>query len=604
MSHSGNSVIVGFHGRGPMTMEYADNALKQIDGFITIIHLYKYINAGLVQVDPGLIGKFMSDALSLDIVEYCNNNFAISLCSFNDIIERHYAESSLATKKVKSFHKLSTTDNAGSGIKIAMVDSGLQPHPYLPSTSFTEARVFSEFWPEPFTSLNKLKNLPDVIASHKDHLARLDHVRRTQQSLLQQFEWEKMQTETREVTQKLLRVEFLNSLISGVDMLAELESMKAPLSPNATETDKDEYKIAIAQVKEAVFEKGWLSWANDADDWHTFRTISSLVPDVPNFRGFLGQLRILSNASWDFVNNRLNVGDTVGHGTQMAGLLVGQPKPIGPPELTYATCVDVMGLVPNAELMVLKCYDSEKLDQSNLDAVIRALEHALENDADVVYVGVSFGQQIQPKAALALARTIQALAANEIPVVCPAGNNGTAGLDFPAAMSEAVAVTAIRLGRAKPNFSKRSNWAGAGEKVDFAAFGGDEDEFIISTDLNYGFAKISGTSVAAAISAGLIAKALSDNYNKRLIERYRKYMNDAIDVHTPFKPSSRMHKTARVHSGKATSKWLIPMKQIEYSRPSLKYVLDEAGKAASTHSMAKTNAPDRIGRGIIKEFVL
>ena len=67
----------------------------------------------------------------------------------------------------------------------------------------------------------------------------------------------------------------------------------------------------------------------------------------------------------------------------MAGLIFGLP---GDDQR-----VRLVGFAPQAELLVLKCYDAGKLDQSNVDAIVRALEQTRYNKtAAAKLLGMTF----------------------------------------------------------------------------------------------------------------------------------------------------------------------------------------------------------------------
>ena len=101
---------------------------------------------------------------------------------------------------------------------------------------------------------------------------------------------------------------------------------------------------------------------------------------------------------------------------------------------------------------------------------------------------------------LLLAATVKALVARGHLVVAPVGNDGPAAPPlYPAAYPGVVAVTGVdRLRRVLPE-------AGRGTHVDFAAPGAD----LNAAGLDRGLVTVRGTSFAAPIAAGLLARRLS-----------------------------------------------------------------------------------------------
>jgi subtilisin family serine protease len=246
-----------------------------------------------------------------------------------------------------------------------------------------------------------------------------------------------------------------------------------------------------------------------------------------------------------------------------------------------------MGVVPAAELMILKCFDQDKIKESNVDALIKALEHAHDHKADIVYCGLAFDpgpRGIPTKTAITLDRTIQILAQEDIPVVCPSGNQGKAELEFPAACSGAFAVTAITKDTNNQlALTSYSNYASPVEDVQFTAFGGEGSTKVITTDISFGFTRVTGTSVAAAIATGIIARFLS----KKNTELRDKQYNDA------------MYKL--LHSGVAPT---LPMPFIDSPRVSLREIINEA-RLKTFSSLLPGAAPIRqaFGNGLIRQFL-
>jgi hypothetical protein len=484
MSWSKTTVIVGFY---PLfQLPQAEGWIRHVTGFIRILHAYRLSNAALVQVWPDELESFVDEVVTLDNVEYCDYNFLVSPASFDEHIGSWQPSSNLSCKIIKSAHKISDTQMPGAGITVALVDSGLTPHPYLPFTSFKQSIECTEQW--------------------------ADHVRGN------------------------VTVE------RGVRRIADLESAKSlPLSGYSTETDRDDFITGAQQQIGKIKSELSQAWLQQAVQWYQsnlqiVRAGSHGGPPIPAYpvalNGFCGQIRRISLLSRNFIDNNLCVDDTYGHGTAMAGILSGR-SPLNHVESEVEKKrviskyeIDTLGIAPNAELMILKCYDKHRVEASDLDAVIRALEYAEENGVDIVYFGLAFkGVGLPFKAAITLDRTIQALRIRNIPVVCPAGNNSGSELEFPAWCKDAIAITAVAVDRrGQLHFAPYSNQAGVGEEVLFTAYGGDDDFGCLTTDLYFGFKEVKGTSVASAIATGIFTRYLAAKYSSLRQKEYESAM--------------------------------------------------------------------------------
>lgn len=493
MSWSKTTAIVGFY---PLfRLHQAEGWIKHVTGFMRILHAYRLSNAALVQVWPDKLESFVDEVVTLDNVEYCDYNFLVSPASFDEHIGSWQRSSDLSSKIIKSVHKISDIQTAGTGITVALVDSGLTPHPYLPFTSFKQSIECTEQW--------------------------ADHVR-------------------------------VNMAVErGVRRIADLESAKSlPLSDYSTETDRNDFITAAQQHIGTLKSDLSQMWLQQATQWYQSnlqiaRAGSYGGPPMPAYpialNSFCGQVRRISLLSRNFIDNNLCVDDSYGHGTAMAGILSGRPP------LSYVESeverkrviskyeIDTLSIAPNAELMILKCYDKQRVDASNLDSVIRALEYAEEHGVDIVYFGLAFKAMGLPaRAAITLDRTIRALRIRNIPVVCPAGNNSASELEFPAGCKDAIAITAVAVDRrGQLHSAPYSNHAGVGEEVLFTAYGGDDDFGCLTTSLYFSFKEVKGTSIAAAIATGIFTRYLAAKYSSLRQKEYESVMFSRLRAGQP-----------------------------------------------------------------------
>jgi subtilisin family serine protease len=508
MEHSQTTLIITFHPRRKLTRrEDADSYLKNAKGYVRARHVYRFTNSVLAEVQAGQLDTLIGDLINYDDIEFFEYNYILHPAAIHECLGSWQPASKWASRPATDLHRLDFSPYAGVGVKVAMIDSGLSPHPYLPATSFFQASHFNMLWPEYVKDNGAAQAEIDVIASLESHYP-------------------------------------------------------YPLTDGATPSEQQDFLSEAGRRFYIVADEIWENWLPHGTEWvnsamtgykqHMSQPGNSpsmfATPPLPTFpltdsHGLYGQIRRISLGSRNFVDDNLDITDTHGHGTQMAGIMFGragasllEPDQAKRREFQRFE-VDVIGVVPNAELLVLKCYDGDNIDGGTVDTMIRALEYAEAENANVVYCGLAFDpgpKGIASKTAIALERTIDALYQTNVAVVCPAGNGNKPELEFPAACSSSVAVTAVSFDiHGRVRLSDYSSRAGRREKVDFTAFGGDESLGVVTTDLNFGFTQASGTSVAAGIAAGIIAKDISKKYRHARETEYKDAMYQAFKSGVP-----------------------------------------------------------------------
>lgn len=212
--------------------------------------------------------------------------------------------------------------------------------------------------------------------------------------------------------------------------------------------------------------------------------------EIPNngvdddFNGYVDDV-----SGWNFINNTKTFTDDEGHGTHVAGIVVGTGLDIFSNSLDYS----------QVRLMPLKFLDSTGAG-STANAV-RAIYYAVNNGAKVIncsWGGGSYSQSLHE--ALTYAYT------HEVLVVTAAGNNASnndaipmypANYDVPSLISVAATYDSDTL-------ASFSNYGAS--SVHVAAPG----VYIYSTYLYNQFAMMSGTSMAAPFVAGIAAMAMRE----------------------------------------------------------------------------------------------
>ncbi|MEH7336349.1 S8 family peptidase [Neobacillus drentensis] len=200
------------------------------------------------------------------------------------------------------------------------------------------------------------------------------------------------------------------------------------------------------------------------------------------------------NFTNDDKGNKTIYKDYNGHGTHVAGTIAATANQQG-----------VVGVAPEANLLIVKVLD--KNGSGQYDWIINGINYAIEQKADIISMSLG-GPEDVPE----LHEVIQKAVANNILVVCAAGNEGdgqgsTDEFDFPGSYNEVISVGAINLERHISDFSNSN------KEVDVVAPG----ENILSTYLKGKYARLSGTSMATPHVSGALAliKSLSNQAFER-----------------------------------------------------------------------------------------
>jgi minor extracellular protease Epr len=183
-----------------------------------------------------------------------------------------------------------------------------------------------------------------------------------------------------------------------------------------------------------------------------------------------------------FVDYTTSYSDDNGHGTHVAGIIGAEDNNMG-----------TKGVAPDANIYAVKAL--KKDGSGNLSSILAGIDWAITNKMDIV--NLSLG--VQTHSAIFKSMVDKAYA-NGVLVVAAAGNDGTAGgsedsVDYPARYDSAIAVAAI------DSANNRVDFSSTGNTVEIAAPGVS----ILATYLNNGYAKMSGTSMAAPYVAGQLA---------------------------------------------------------------------------------------------------
>ncbi len=173
-----------------------------------------------------------------------------------------------------------------------------------------------------------------------------------------------------------------------------------------------------------------------------------------------------------------------GHGTEVAGLIIARNN-----NITGGT-----GIAPGCRVMVLRAGTASGYLEE--DDAARGILYALDNGARIL--NMSFGDVTLSRF---LKDVIQYAAERGLVMVASAGNSGRQELNYPASLSETIAVGATTESGALAGFSTYNN------AIDLVAPGQD----ILSTAVGNGFESLNGTSFSAPIVSAACALLLSKN---------------------------------------------------------------------------------------------
>ncbi|WP_163538482.1 S8 family peptidase [Gracilibacillus sp. YIM 98692] len=194
------------------------------------------------------------------------------------------------------------------------------------------------------------------------------------------------------------------------------------------------------------------------------------------------------NFTTEKYSNPRNFSDQNGHGTHVAGTIAAALNDRG-----------VVGVAPEAKLLILKAFDAK--GSGDFHGIIQSIQHAIKwrgkNGEKVRVISMSCGAKWDVPE---LRQAIRKAVANDILVVCAAGNEGDGNVRtterlYPGYYKEVVQVGAVDHEGNMAEFTNTNN------EVDLVAPGVD----VVSTYLNGKYAKLSGTSMATPHVSGAAA---------------------------------------------------------------------------------------------------
>ncbi len=181
--------------------------------------------------------------------------------------------------------------------------------------------------------------------------------------------------------------------------------------------------------------------------------------------------------------------DHNGHGTHVAGIIAAQLDGVG-----------TVGIAPDVELHSLKVTGADGI--GTVFDLIQAIDWAIKNNIDIINISLGLNVDVA-----ALRDIIHQAEEKGVTIVAAAGND-KGPVNYPAAYSSAIAVSALNQSKSLATFSSR------GTQVEFTAPGVG----VPSTHLNNSYVLMQGTSQASPHVAGLLALLKQKHPEKTNIE--------------------------------------------------------------------------------------
>lgn len=187
------------------------------------------------------------------------------------------------------------------------------------------------------------------------------------------------------------------------------------------------------------------------------------------------------------------------HGTHVAGIIVGQ----------YGSSANVAGVCPFCKILIVNVVKTDSTGEPTIpdDAILKGFKYLSlfrkkSGNSVIRIINSSFGKLTRARSTSVLVRLLSTTGTGAL-VIAAAGNEETMRRSWPAAVTEAIAVSAVDKNNKKTNYSNFGPW------VDIAAPGGAANGSIQSTAPGGGDHASVGTSQATPVVSGVAGLVLA-----------------------------------------------------------------------------------------------
>lgn len=194
---------------------------------------------------------------------------------------------------------------------------------------------------------------------------------------------------------------------------------------------------------------------------------------------------------YDFIDNDPDPMDTLGHGTEVAGMLAANQF--------VSDGAKYQGIAPAANLVALRIDDgSASVPDARIEAALQWCLNHPELDISIINISYGFGHATDRQANPTYGDEIKSLTDAGVMIVAASGNSGIAdgeGIDEPASDPNVISVGAV------DSFDVITSYTERGPNLDILAPGTD----VYSTLRGGLYGVVDGTSFAAPIVTGTVA---------------------------------------------------------------------------------------------------